>query len=355
MSIRLKKGINLLVAVSLICSSLTSLSASVQAKKTSYKIKNHQLINAKTNKVVTKTTVYKNVLYQKGKVAKGKVLYKNILYVNGKVKSGIVSYKEKLYKKGKVISKGTIFTYKEKLYKGQKLYSGLHKYKGLWYNNGNLAHGPIKTANGSKYYFFGKLEKIAVTDTKYIHQNGNETDVYIFFNFYAYETKISPKDIQLSGGTLKNASISTYYEADNSTEVICLTIEDLKPDTEYTVSFPKVSFFNVLFNMGSSTFKTTNALVLNNPDIQQFNDIYNQYKNLDYPQYTELDKGQKLALEKDAQKMQDLFDKIDHYTIETPYLKENNITDIKSYTKQCKQYLSRMELLYYQLTFFDGR
>lgn len=354
MSFHLRKGIHALLAIGFIGSSLT-LPISVQAEKTSYKIKNNLLINTKTNKVVTKTTVYNNVLYKKGKVAKGKVLYKNVLYVNGKVKSGITFYNKKFYKSGRVVPNTTIFTYNERLYKGQKLYSGLYKYKGLWYDNGDLAQGPIKTAEGSKYYLFGHLKKIAVTDTKYIYQNGNQTDVYIFFDFYAYETKINPKDIKLSGGTLKDVSISTFYEAEESTDVICLTVEDLKPDTEYTVSFPNVSFSNVPFNMGNSTFKTASTLVLNNPDIQQFNNIYSQYKDLDYPKYTELNKEQKLTLRNDVKKMQDLFDKIDHYTIETPYLKENNITDVKSYTKQCKQYLSRMELLYNQLSFFENR
>lgn len=53
--------------------------------------------------------------------------------------------------------------------------------------------------------------------------------------------------------------------------------------------------------------------------------------DLDYSKYTELNKNkkQKSVLIRDGQKMQELFDKIDNYSIETPYLKTNNITDVK--------------------------
>lgn len=106
----------------------TILSTTQVEAKTTYKIKNHILVNAKTGKKVSGYQVFKNKLYKDGKVAKGYVVY-------GKEQNA------KLYKNG-VLAKGTVLKNK-KLFKNGKLLKGLVKYKKLYYMNGLLANKKI--------------------------------------------------------------------------------------------------------------------------------------------------------------------------------------------------------------------
>lgn len=52
--------------------------------KSKYALISGKLVDSKTKKVIQKTTLYKNKLYQKGgKLYKGKIIYKKIEYKNG--------------------------------------------------------------------------------------------------------------------------------------------------------------------------------------------------------------------------------------------------------------------------------
>ena len=133
----------LIAATALI--TLTASSISTPAQATSYKVVKGQLVNAKTGKVITKTTVFKKQLYKKGTLAKGTVLYKNTLYVKGSIPKnytlykgilyakgkkhhGVNTYKNKLYVDGIVFESNALFVHDEKFHQGEPLYPGMKEY-----------------------------------------------------------------------------------------------------------------------------------------------------------------------------------------------------------------------------------
>lgn len=157
-----------IAAATIVAVTASAVATPVQAA--TYKISKGKLVNAKTGKVVTKTTVFKNKLYQKGVLAKGTVLYKNKLYVKGVVAKGFKLYKETLYKNGKV-HKGIkeyknqlyvdgvahpleyTFVYKGVLHQGAGLYPGEKIHDGVLYKGGYPYTGVY--ANNT-YYVDGK-------------------------------------------------------------------------------------------------------------------------------------------------------------------------------------------------------
>ena len=157
----------LIATTALITLAASSISTPVQAA--SYKVVKGKLVNAKTGKIVTKTTVFRKQLYKKGVLAKGTVLYKNTLYVKGSIPKnytlykgtlyakgkkhhGVNTYKNKLYVDGIVFESNALFVHDEKLHQGEPLYPGMKEYKGILYSDGY----PYTGVDGQHYYHNGR-------------------------------------------------------------------------------------------------------------------------------------------------------------------------------------------------------
>lgn len=160
----MKKFIAAAAIVSIAASTITT-----PAQAASYKVVKGKLVDAKTGKVVKKTTVFKKKLYQKGMLAKGTVLYKGTLYVKGSIPKGYTLYKKTLYSKGKKHhgvntykkklyvdgiekEKNALFVHDEKLHQGEPLFQGMKLYEGFLYSNGYRYTGVYK----QHYYHEGK-------------------------------------------------------------------------------------------------------------------------------------------------------------------------------------------------------
>lgn len=126
------KFVKLVAAVVLGLSVFTAASVSyttVAAAKTTYKISNNQLVNAKSKKAVKGYVSYNSKLYKDGKLYTG--TYHSVYYSAGVKYSGIKS--GKLYKSGKLVTTYTL--YNGRLYKkGGSLNTGLVLYSGKLYN-----------------------------------------------------------------------------------------------------------------------------------------------------------------------------------------------------------------------------
>lgn len=157
-----------IAAATIVAVTASAVATPVQA--VTYKISKGKLVNAKTGKIVTKTTVFKNKLYQKGVLAKGTVLYKKKLYVkgvlakefklykdtlyeNGKVHKGVKPYKNQLYVDGVAHPLEYTFVYDGVLHLGAGLYQGEKIHDGILYKNGYPYTG-VYTNN--TYYVDGK-------------------------------------------------------------------------------------------------------------------------------------------------------------------------------------------------------
>ncbi|RPJ96788.1 hypothetical protein CW357_03125 [Rummeliibacillus sp. TYF005] len=137
-----KSAAALALGTSVITSAVVAGDLSASAK-TTYKVSNGKLVNAKTKKAIKGYKVYKSVLYKDGKKFTG--TYKAKYYKAGKLFTGVVN--KTYYKKG---VKATA-VYKGVYYKKGKAFTGITSY-GNYYENGVKFTGK----KGNVYYKNGK-------------------------------------------------------------------------------------------------------------------------------------------------------------------------------------------------------
>ena len=139
--------------------SAVAIAPGVTNAKTTYKIVNGKLVNAKTKKVVKGYKTYQNKLYKDGKLFKG--LYKDTYYNKGKKAS--YWYKKVYYHQGKPYTgysgqqklrfkdgEPVTGVYNKILFEDGKRFNGWKDSK--YYKNRHLANGNV-TINGKTYKF----------------------------------------------------------------------------------------------------------------------------------------------------------------------------------------------------------
>ncbi|WP_312756069.1 immunoglobulin-like domain-containing protein [Rummeliibacillus suwonensis] len=158
-----KSAAALALGASVITTAVAAGDVSASAK-TTYKVSNGKLVNAKTKKAIKGYKFYKSVLYKDGKKLTG--TYKGKYYKSGKLFTGTTSYGN-YYKSGVKFTgkKGNVY------YKNGKKFTGTTSY-GYYYKNGVRFTG--KTSSGI-YYKNGK-KFTGTTSYGYYYINGKRAE-----------------------------------------------------------------------------------------------------------------------------------------------------------------------------------
>lgn len=158
-----KSAAALALGASVITSAVVAGDLSASAK-TTYKLSNGKLVNAKTKKAIKGYKVYKSVLYKDGKKYTG--TYKAKYYKSGKLFTGKTS-KGVYYKAGKKFTGTTSYGY---YYKNGVRYTGKTT-SGIYYKNGKKFNG---TTTAGYYYINGKRAEgiVVVKGVDVLYKNG---------------------------------------------------------------------------------------------------------------------------------------------------------------------------------------
>lgn len=181
-----KSAAALALGASVITSAVVAGDVSASAK-TTYKVSNGKLVNAKTKKAIKGYKSYKSVLYKDGKKFTG--TYKGKNYKSGKLFTGTTSYGN-YYKNGvKFTGKTSTGTY----YKNGKKFNGTTSY-GYYYINGKRAEGIVVVKGVDVLYKNGKpvADKTAPVITISGYKSGDKIELKNGAEFAT--PKVSVKD-----------------------------------------------------------------------------------------------------------------------------------------------------------------
>lgn len=280
-----------IASAAIVAVATSTITTPVQAA--TYKVVKGKLVNAKTGKVVTKTTVFKKKLYQKGTLAKGTVLYKKQLYVNGVIAKGFKLYKGTLYEKGKV-HKGIktfkeqlyvdgkphpleyVFVYQNVLHNGEQLYMGMKEFNGKLYKDGYVYTG---VADNNAYYvdgskvFEGRIDQAQITV-----QYTSDTSAIVRIGKFPTTIKF---DSPLTKVATQGASSSyQFHEGKNHLGEFEFTFTGIQSSSSFSVTIDTL-YYGVgrgALNFNNKTFSFRPLLQLkSNSD---FNALYNDLEKL---------------------------------------------------------------------------
>lgn len=280
-----------IASAAIVAVATSTITTSVQAA--TYKVVKGKLVNAKTGKVVTKTTVFKKKLYQKGTLAKGTVLYKKQLYVNGviakgfklykgtlyekgKVHKGIKTFKEQLYVDGKPHPSTYVFVYNNVLHHGEGLYEGIVDYKGLRYQNGYVYTG---IGENNTYYVEGKkVFDGVINDADVTLQYVGETSAVVRIKDVPLDIKLEDPhtNISMQGGVATRKIIKTS----TNLGTLEFTFTNLASSSSFSVTIDRL-----YYGVGRGTLEFKNKTFSFKPLLQlkanaDFNTLYSDVEKL---------------------------------------------------------------------------